>query len=360
MALPKFAFASDIRQLEAPSQNYIAFDFTMKLDGREVLNQRVFSYGDNFGVYELDDVILQAMRAAGSTISDIEFKAVATGTSTRVAAGSGKVLYSIRAPFSSGNLEDWLEENFLSLYSYKRLSADTPIFLSAYLKEGESNQCFFRFQVENSATGEISSHLYSLYFGGSDMAPLGKVYTLGLSRQTLLGHAAASLGVDASFLELVSLNATCGRRNMIFYFDDDLRDAQVFVFRNNFNLPEACAVPCQVTEITNVSAEQASLMGVVTAYDRKLSKSYKVKSGQIPPNDFVILEDLLCSHEILHVVSADVQEPVVVSDIKLERDKFDILSSCEFSYRYADKFMKSSLLDITSRIFSPEFNYIYS
>lgn len=250
------------------------------------------------------------------------------------------------------DLTAWLSENFLTLLTSRRVAPDAVLPLYLYAEEGESLALIF------AATVRLPSGETELCDFSVDLDSKAKergVVQLSVSVADVAAKAVSQFetGVCLGF------TVHCGDRYMTCCISEELRGADVFYFRNQFNVWDLFSLPA----VTVAKSEKDIALGVVDGttrqYDRNVSKFYELETAALTFQEARWADSFTCSHEVVHLREGAVY-PVIITECECPvSDHPKEPYRVEFTWRYASN-RPVDVLELPTGIFTKQFNPVFS
>lgn len=313
--------------------------------------EEMWIYGSELTVYDIAGIIEADMRGNGLSVS--KFK-ISVFSDTESDSFEITALYC--ESFSTAGIDPlvFTQEYFLSSVTERRVSPEASLALSFYDVGGED---FYEANVNYRLLPDPAVKS-SLYHGNAGLS-LG-LRRFEISVRDLREYLSGALKVSANEVEIVSFTVTCGKRYSAFYVDPSLRYCQTFIFRNSFNAWDFICLPALTSEMIDTDNSLALLGAKLIGYDWNIEKSYEVQSGPISTEEARLVSQLVASREINKLTESGKIFEVLVTDSECHVKDNDEPQSVKFTWRFADARPSVALPSDIVRIFTKEYNKIFS
>lgn len=273
------------------------------------------------------------------------------------------VLYCENVNLTVSDISAFTKNNFLTTLQTRRIPPVFDFNLSLF---SEIPRRDFTVNVSYRVKGSeaVSYFNYTL----TAWLQWNKNYKITLSSEVMINMIKTAVPAIANEdVELIAFNVTCDLRYAVFIIDRSLKNAPVFLFRNVFNSEDFVSFPAETKSVLDVNSSLAVLPGKSVLYDREVSKSFEVNTGPLSADEAEFLEQLVSSHQVFRLVPAGVlngsqqyvAKEILVTDSDVSYSDDDSVKSVKLTWRYADN-RPPVLLDVPNRIFTDEFNKVYS
>lgn len=266
---------------------------------------------------------------------------------------SVSVLYCESFSTAGVDPDKFTSEYFLTTATEKRISPEFsfPVYLYSKNSSPESFEvkCFYRYKNSPNILSFTSRGYCS---GGAN------IYRVDLSTKIIMQWM-LSARIPTNDLEIISLSIDCGGRYMSFFVDNALHNGQTFFFKNIFNAWDFVTLPALTSKKTDVERSLANIGSKSIFYDKEVSKSYEVQSGPITVDEAELISQLVASHDVYRI-SNDTIFPILITDSDSPVNDGDELQSVKFIWRYADNRPNIALPSDLKRIFTSEYNKVFS
>lgn len=332
-------------------------DVTVTIDRSPVLSERYYTDSDHIVITDWGRIVEEYMRHRSLVTAQVAVTA-ATGPEGVVDDEVVmSVLYCDRMPDDETMVDTWLNHNFISPVSVKRISPDAVDRLYFYSEDEITEATLY---VTMRYQGEVHRHgpeVVSIY--PEDVA--NNIYAMIVSMREYLSDYCSRYDFDDS--ALLSLTISIGYRSMTYFVDGSLRTAPSFVFRNCFGLQEYFAFSAKTTETTAVEQSLARLSMRSVHYDRSTSVEYALESAPLTDDELLLASQLVTSYDIRLANGSETDWelllPILVTDSTCEfADAPDASNRLKLTWRYRDN-RPPMAFPSPSRSFSDQFNSVY-
>lgn len=338
----------------------VELSVTNEADGSYLYQEKLWTYSGIAVAYNLNEVIEIYMRDNGLSTLRVKISAQSLGQSDSV---SVQVLYCENFDLSDSDISLFLENNFLTSLDSRRIAPGAKFSMHFFSgnPEREMYDIEFLFSVKDDP------ELKSLTYHGYSEKVADKIFSVSVDLENIRNFAASQNEVDASSVDVYSVNISCGSRYMALFVDKSLHSGESFLFRNIFNAIDWITIPALTTNKTEVERSVAALPGKSAFYDRSVTKSFEVQTGPVNFDEASLLEQLASAHEAFiyspvglksGVMQYAVRE-ILISESDISFSNADESKSVKFTWRFADNRPPVVLADPT-RIFTSEYNKSFS
>ncbi|MCM1320251.1 MAG: hypothetical protein NC217_07720 [Muribaculaceae bacterium] len=341
------------------SAEYVLFELTT-VSGVNIYLNNLYTSGGKATLHEVNSIIESYLRQHPSPYLMLNLKVSDAGTSTVSDSCSFTVIYC-EFTSNTGSAQSVTIDTFLTNRYVRRVPSDFTDSVNMLVPEKMSSATDIHVSSKNKTTGELYSD--TLRSAGNTMSTLTLVM-VQVSSSDILSRVASLHGISADNVNLITFSVVCGNRSVSYYIDDSLREDNVFIFRNMFNVSERIYLPCSTTDVAELEQQTAVLEGTVSFYDRDVTETYKLSTGPLSVREARTIKTLLRSRDISRVVlypnGAAAVRPVIITDISCEvSDDPEEPATVEFTYRYTDT-RPFEILAPAIGVFAKAFNYSFS
>lgn len=344
--------------------------------GNVLLSERFWAFGGKVTLTDVASLIEIDLRSKGISIDEYHITASWTwegdesdesqpvpepGSRYQTAFVNLKVLYCQCFNITDENFYEYVLQNFLTTLQMRRLPADFLMSVPFFSE-------IFRENFEVAINYRVNDNPEILRFSYSEesLPVSNEIYEIRLSQKDMLERIKASSTVAGS-VEIVSFSVACGARYLSCFIDKSLGDGQTFMFRNIFNAWDYFTFPALTTAKTDVSRSLAVMPQKSVFYDKAVTKSFDVETGPVDIPEAEFLGELAASLEVYRYVPLGLVDgftkyavkEVLVTESDIQYKDNERLQSVKFTWRYADN-RAPVILDLPYRIFTDEFNKVYS
>lgn len=256
---------------QADPQNEI----TISLQGQYIYTTTLYANNGECKLYDFRTLLHDNMRQRGLVIAKLEIY-FATNNGMEVFDDHYIVFSDTYTPYEDD--DEFFEKCFLTTrtyYTYPRNRGSLGLWFLMMPGHGESlvYDCVFR-----RDDGSTYSHRmeYST-FPAPVNEPVVKQFYISLSGINMM--AGNSLG--SNYGTLIAFTVNVGMRSVAVYLTDE-KPAEVFVFRNIFNVYETACIFGKKTTKTEFSAKEARCGGRNLQYDLSRTQKFEIETRALP------------------------------------------------------------------------------
>ena len=362
-------FSSSFPDLALSTSDDSEAEIILRCPDMTIFSAVHFPYSRGIVVHDLRSVIEIYMRDRNLTLDEFELAAVHQGKQQTLA--KFHIVY-LEHSFS-GDIREFLRNNFLTTQSAKLTSPTATEFLHLFIEAGAHE--YLTYQVVASVddgeprTYELKADLNAL--------SVNRLYTVEVTYDVMLGIVEnPSQGRHLDDITIHAYSVHAGSRAFTFYVRHDTPEVS-FYFRNAFNVYERCDLHAVTTHKPKVDRSIAVTNRVSTFYNQQNEKEYEVETAGLTMQQARWLEQLFYAHEVrLATRRADYNEEtygsyrpsdmpkVLITDFTCEiHDRDGELNTVKFTYQYSDRrpLLPTDYLSVDhERIFQETFNPTYN
>lgn len=332
--------------------------------GVVLLAERYYAYGGRVTLYDLASIIESYMRSSGQSCQDFTLRVFTDTTNNKADSCVLHILYCDRFNVCS-DISVFLNENFLTTLSIRRVATGSTVSLFLFAEEGESVACNISHTFRRGDSEATYRHSFTLDSGRT--AASNGIVQLNISLSAIIADAASFATAKLGEISVLSFTVRCGQRSVTCFVDPTLTDSKTFYFRNCFNVWDFAALPLVTTAKTDVERSTAVINGSSRFYNQSAAKTYEVVAGPVSSDEADWIDQLFTSYEVFRAepdatnsVDPFVVAPVLITDCTCEmQDGDEKLNTVKFTWRYADN-RPIVRLSASPGIFSNPYNIIYS
>ena len=337
----ELAISTNLKQVYVTVQNQ-SYDY--------IFHEFMWVNGTSLTLFDIASLIEADMKKHDWILADYTFNVF---NDTESDSFSVNVLYCESFSTAGVDPDKFPSEFFLTKAGEKRISPDFSFSVYFYSEKSTAEtfelKCLYRYKDSQ----DILSFTTRGYSVGS-----AKIFHIDLSSKLILQWM-VSARISTNDLEIVSLAVDCGGRYMAFFVDKSLINGQTFFFKNIFNAWDFLTLPALTSEKTDVERSLANIGAKSIFYDKNVSKSYEVQSGPITTEEADLIAQLVASHDVYRI-SNETIFPILITDSDCSVNDGDEMQSVKFIWRYADNRPNIELPSELERIFTSEFNKVFS
>lgn len=330
--------------------------------GITLLAERFYAYGGGVTLFDIASLIEDEMRSSGKAYADFT---LTVGNDTAVHdTHTLHILYCDRHTLCTAP-DVFLAENFLTTLQHRRVAPGDTLSLFFFAMPGDTRQADILFSYRRVGSDTILRHSLTLHRGLT--ATAADVFQLDISQSAMLQAIAASTATKPHQWEIVSFSVRVDARSITAYVDRALDAAEVFIFRNCFNVWDAAALPAATTAKTDVERSTAVINTRSTFYNQRVAKSYETVAAPLTSDEAGWIDQLFTSREVMRFEPnpCDDTEPLLFTPILITDTDCEIAldgekpNTAKFTWRYADN-RPIVRLSASPGIFTSPFNLPYS
>ena len=302
--------------------------------GRELFKERLYAYGGEIRLLDLASLVEDSMRPRNLSFARFSLKVFSVSDGDELAAASLPIIYCDRHALSG---EFSASAHFLTLMPVRRLASADLLSVSYYADDSDQVDESVSADLRRVSDGTVVRVSHVIRSGW--WPPDADVYAISIGEAELQELAATEHGGSAADYVPLMAVVRCDRRTMTAYFDPELREQPVLMYRNCFNVLEAVSLPSVTTAKTAVERSTAVRDGRLRLYDQTVTKEFEVEAGPLLKFEADAIDELLSSLDVYKVdtVGGDsVATPIVITESTCEIKESDgELPSVKFTWRYA-------------------------
>lgn len=363
--LDTLMFSSSFPDLALSTSDNNEAEIILRSPDYEIFSAVHFPYNRGIVIHDLRSVIEMYMRDRNLTLDEFELLAVHNGSQQILA--TFKIVY-LEHSFS-GDIAEFLRNNFLTTQSAKLTTPTATEFLNFYIAAGDQEK--LRYQVVASVgDGEPRAYQLAANLGSSNA---DRIYHVEITYEIMLGIVEnPAQGRPRENITVHAYSIHAGNRAFTFYVQHDPPEV-MFYFRNAFNCYECCALHAVTTHKPKVDRSIAVTNRLSTFYNQQNEKQYEVETTGLTLQAARWLEQLFYAHDVrLATKREDFTEetvgsyrpdkmPVVlITDFTCEiHDRDGELNTVKFTYQYSDRrpLLPTDYLSVDhERIFTNPYN----
>lgn len=344
--------------------SYIDVRLTAATGGKVLLAERYYALQGNITLYDLGSLIEFDMRTSGVSFAKFTLSIFTDTPGNNADSWTMTVLFCDRYTVCT-DVPFFLQENFLTTLSTRRLPLGASLDFSYYAEKGESTAVSVACRYRLADSDEIRKFSFVISSGAT--ASASGVYALSLSVATVIDKIAKQHSVKTYSVDLLMFTVLIGQRCLTAYIDRSLNFDDVFLFRNCFNAFDCAYLHKVTTAKTDVDRSTAIINGVSRFYNQSTTKKYEVQAGPLTSDEADWLDQLLTAHDVFRFEpnKGDEYDPYIVTPILITdstcemQDGDEKLNSVKFTWRFADN-RPLVRLSASQRIFTDPYNPVYS
>ncbi len=320
-------------------------------NSQNLLYGKFFTYNSQITLRNLAELFELFMRKKGHSYFVFNISVYENDNTTPSDSTSYSVLYCDRV-IDMEDTTNFLQHNFLNLQGARRCPPSLPINVYALLQAGESSLVSVEYQAMKP-NGEI-------FTDSLDLTVDTTVYKTEIMD---ISVSPDDIRQKAGDVTLLAFTVHCGMRSITCFIDDGLSDAELFIFRNEFNFIDWIAFNAVSTEKLDVDRSTAILNRSLSSYDQTVTKTYEVETGPLSLAEARSLESLLQSQDVYHAEAPSNSAkilPVIITESTSEiQNGDDKLNSVKFTWQFTDVKPRLSIPKF-SDIFDANYNPAYN
>lgn len=313
-------------------------------NGTQLLNETYYTTNNLLTITDLPSLFEQYMQTNELTVC--EFTILAVDSFKGMVVTTLSVLYCERHTFSFDAARD-----FLTPASVRHVP-QVADYLLYFIPDGSNLNGTISALVR--VNGQVRSHVMSVRQNAN-----GSLRYVSISHTDLMADCAKANGVSPWAVSLISYTVSVAGKTAVAIIDDKLTAADLFIYRNCFNVPECIWLGGVTTEKTEVKRSEAVINGVTRQYDRRVSKTYTLESWPITHMATEQVSQLVASHTVMRPMAGSLQARVIITDSTCEMaDSDEDLNTVKLTWRY-DKSRPVVAPHDDAAVFTDPFNYMF-